>query len=104
MTKPGDGETQESICAWAEKTFGPVKNPIVLVDRAAIELSELREAVLTGDRTEVGKETADICILLARLVNEFQLNLDREITSKMAENRKRRWLPKGDGTGSHVRP
>ena len=104
MTNITDNETQESICAWAEEAFGPVKDPVVLVDRAAVELAELREAVTGNNEIEIGKEAADVAILLARLVNQFSLDLELEVTRKMAENRKRQWTPKGDGTGSHIKP
>lgn len=95
-------ETQRTICEWAETTFGPVSHPSVLVDRAIIELEELRDAVTVGDTIEAGKETADVMILLYRLMETLELDLNAEVTSKMAENRSRKWQPKGDGTGSHI--
>lgn len=102
--KPETGrETQQSIASWAEQTFGPVRDATVLVDRAAIELAELREAVQNGDIQESGKEAADVTILLFRLMQLLGHDLDGEVTKKMAENRARRWLAKGDGTGSHIK-
>ena len=96
-------ETQKSVAAWAEETFGPVTGHSVLVRRAMVEMEELLEATEAGDRIEVGKETADIAILLYRLMELNGLDLTEEVTKKMAENRARRWLPKGDGTGKHIK-
>lgn len=103
MGSEHDRETQQSIAEWAEQTFGPVSDAAVLVDRAAIELAELREAVQNGDIQESGKEAADVTILLFRLMQQLGLDLDGEVTRKMTENRARRWRPKGDGTGSHIK-
>lgn len=96
-------ETQKSIAAWAEDTFGPVTDQSVLVHRAQIELDELMEAVRAGDTSEIGKEAADIAILLYRLLDLNELDFNQEVTSKMAICRARRWRPKGDGTGSHIK-
>ncbi|MCJ9427511.1 dATP/dGTP pyrophosphohydrolase domain-containing protein [Kordiimonas marina] len=96
-------ETQQTIATWAEETFGPVGDPAVLVKRARVELDELLEAVEAGDTPETGRETADIAILLYRLMALSGLDFDDEVTGKMAINRARTWKPKGDGTGSHVK-
>jgi NTP pyrophosphatase (non-canonical NTP hydrolase) len=96
-------ENQQSISIWAEETFGPAKDPVVLVDRAIIEMKELREAVQSNNTTEIGKETADVLILLYRLLSRYGLDTSDVVTLKMAENRLRKWLPKGDGTGSHIK-
>ncbi len=95
-------ETQRTICEWAEATFGPVSQPIVLVDRALVEMAELADAVKDGDEAEAGKEAADVAILLYRLMETLGMDLASEVTAKMAENRARQWRPKGDGTGSHI--
>lgn len=95
-------EDQQSVSKWAEETFGPAKDQTVLVTRAKTEMDELLEAVQAGDRTEIGKEAADIAILLWRLMEHNGLDLTNEVTKKMAENRNRRWQPKGDGTGKHI--
>lgn len=96
-------ETQKSIARWAEETFGPAKDPAVLVQRAATELDELLKAVSQKDATEIGKETADVVILLMRVLELHGLELQQELDSKMVENRARMWRPKGDGTGSHIK-
>lgn len=96
-------ESQKSIALWAEETFGPASDHSVLVRRAMIEMEELLEATEAGDPGEIGKETADIAILLYRLMELNGLDLTEEVTKKMAENRARRWQPKGDGTGKHIK-
>ncbi|MBP3127342.1 MazG nucleotide pyrophosphohydrolase domain-containing protein [Thalassospira sp. ER-Se-21-Dark] len=95
-------ENQRSMCDWAEQTFGPVSDPASLVDRALLEMQELGEAVQDRDIGEIGKEAADVLILLYRLADQFDLDLDQEVQAKMAINRSRTWVSKGDGTGSHV--
>ncbi len=95
-------ETQESVAEWAEETFGSVKDPSVLVTRAITEMEELLEAVQQEDITELGKEAADVAILLWRLMEQHGLDLTEEVTKKMQENRARKWAPKGDGTGKHI--
>ncbi len=97
------GETQQTIAAWAEETFGPATDQTVLVRRAQVELEELLEATAEADAAEIGKETADIAILLYRLMELNGLDLSAEVTAKMAENRARSWCAKGDGTGSHIK-
>lgn len=103
-----DTENQETIAHWAKAVFGPATEPLVLVDRAQIELDELRDAVVDAQtdheaRKEVGAETADILILLYRLLTEFGLDKQEVIDAKMQINRSRKWNPKGDGTGNHVK-
>ncbi|WP_404424444.1 MazG-like family protein [Thalassospira australica] len=95
-------ESQQSICDWAEGIFGPVTDPRALVTRAMTEMKELDEAVSERDRAEIGREAADVLILLYRLADQFGLDLDGEVQAKMAINRARQWSVKGDGTGSHV--
>ncbi|HCK17871.1 MAG TPA: nucleotide pyrophosphohydrolase [Thalassospira sp.] len=95
-------ENQRSMCDWAEQTFGPVADPASLVQRALVEMQELGEAVDQRDVNEIGKEAADVLILLYRLADQFDLDLDQEVQAKMAINRSRTWVSKGDGTGSHV--
>ena len=97
-------ETQQSVTEWAEATFGHVTNPSVIVDRTKIEIEELLGAVTSGDKVNIGKETADVIILLYRLLEIHGLKVDEVVNAKMAENRSRTGLAKGDGTGSHIKP
>lgn len=95
-------ESQQSICAWAEATFGPVDNPKALWDRAMLEMHELGAAIDQRDLAEIGKEAADVMVLLYRLMDQYGLELDGQCDGKMKINRSRAWRSKGDGTGSHV--
>ncbi len=96
-------ETQQSICAWAEETFGPATSAATLHARALPEMEELSDALRTGDRQEVAHELADIVILLYRVAQESGVDLHTAIDEKMAINRARQWVPAGDGTGKHVK-
>ncbi|MFD2207365.1 nucleotide pyrophosphohydrolase [Kiloniella antarctica] len=95
-------ETQQSICQWAEDTFGPVTNPQGLVARALQEMKELAEANNEENQDGIGKETADVVILLYRLLDQYHLNLNEEVEKKMKINRSRQWISSGDGTGKHI--
>jgi NTP pyrophosphatase (non-canonical NTP hydrolase) len=95
-------ETQQTVTAWAEETFGPVSATTVLVDRAQLEMDELAEAVAGQDQQAVGQEIADILILLYRLATLHGCDIDEIVTTKMQINRTRRWTKKGDGTGRHI--
>lgn len=94
-------ETSSSICAWGDETFGKVSDPVKLAERAELELTELKEALIAGDVTEAGKEAADVTILLHRLMAVLGKDLSDEVDAKMAINRAREWQSAGDGTGSH---
>lgn len=96
-------ETQKTVAEWANQTFGPVSRQEIPVDRALVEMEELREAVISGDKMEISKETADVVILLMRLMENHGLEITDSVNQKMQENRQRTWLPKGDGTGSHIK-
>jgi NTP pyrophosphatase (non-canonical NTP hydrolase) len=96
-------EDQYTISAWGEETFGPATHPEALVDRARLEFDELREAVLAGDAREIAHEIADILILLYRVGTIAGCDINQAVAEKMAINRARRWIKKGDGTGRHVK-
>lgn len=103
MTLEITPETQASIAKWAQDTFGPVSAPRVLIERAQLELDELLEALTTGDVSQIGAETADVLIILYRLLEMYGLDTQVEVTQKMQKNRARCWRTKGDGTGSHIK-
>jgi tellurite resistance protein len=85
-------ETFETIAQWCEETFGPIA-PERIVSRASEEMDELR-----ADPTSA-EEAADVLIVLARVPGIWDA-----VERKMAVNRKRRWLLRGDGTGYHIKP
>ncbi len=57
---------------------------------------------MANDTAEIGREAADVAILLHRLVALAGRDLAEEVDAKMAVNRARRWYAAGDGTGGHV--
>lgn len=95
-------ETQATIAAWAEETFGPVAEPARLAERAMLEMEELREALSCGSKEDSAHEMADILILLYRAAEETDIDLHQAVNEKMAINRARKWRAAGDGTGSHI--
>lgn len=95
-------ETSATIKAWGDATFGRAKDPVKLVERAELEMAELKEALAAGDMAEAGKEAADVVILLHRLMGDLGKDLSTEVDAKMAINRNRKWISAGDGTGRHV--
>lgn len=95
-------ETSNTICLWGDKTFGKVSDLSALVARARGELDELEQAVHADDQAAIGREAADVAILLHRLVALVGLDLGDEVDAKMAGNRARTWKAAGDGTGGHV--
>lgn len=94
-------ETQKSIAAWADQTFGRA-DLLTIANRASQEASELVEAVY--DRRTAGEileEAADVGIILRRLCHELGCDLDSAIDRKMAKNRLREWERIGNGDGRH---
>lgn len=61
-------ETQETIEAWANLTFGPNRTVPVMLARATQEMAELLLAVhqVTPDLDRIAMECADVCIVLCR--------------------------------------
>ena len=95
-------ETSETIRQWGDETFGPVRDLAALVRRARGELDELEQAMKANDKAEIGKEAADVAILLHRLVALAGMDLAEQVDAKMAVNRACKWKAAGDGTGGHV--
>jgi hypothetical protein len=97
-------ETQESICAWANETFGRPVNNYSIVDRAHDEMCELLTSLEdNGDACpQAPEEAADVIIVLMRLFERFGTTWQAEVDKKMAINRARRWTLTGNGHGQHV--
>ncbi len=96
-------ETTESIARWAEETFGPAASLTALLDRAALELDEAREAAAANASPQaIGHELADVAILLHCLAAQTGQDLSALVNEKMRINRARRWTRAGDGTGRHI--
>lgn len=111
-------ETQHTIAAWADATFGPVSSLTSIAERAMVELRELVEKcraldeAIAGDGEFAGngeydprhatEEAADVVIVLSRLFVELGVDMHAAIDRKMAINRARRWTLDGNGHGHHV--
>lgn len=94
-------ETSASIAQWGAETFGEAADLAVLIQRARAEFDELDAAVRAGDADEIGREAADVMILLHRLAGLIGKDLASEVDAKMQINRTRRWRLSGDGVGQH---
>lgn len=97
-------ETQATISAWAEATFGPSGSNARAIARANREMAELLEHVTADDlHPEAAEEIADIVIVLSRVMTRLGVDLQAEVDRKMATNRARKWRLDGTGHGYHVK-
>lgn len=97
-------ETQESVTAWANETFGVAKSNARIAARANEEMAELLRALTADDANPAAAaEVADVVIVLYRLASYLGVDLMREIDAKMAINRARAWAKDASGHGYHVR-
>lgn len=98
-------ETQLTVCAWADDTFGPC-TPQVAVDRMLEEIDELR--ALEGDPTvceatrRIRDECSDVVIAMYRVAETLGFDLHKAIYSKMSLNRERKWQVSSAGVGYHI--
>lgn len=60
-------ETQATISAWAEETFGPSGSLFRVATRANEEMAELLTAIAKGNDGKAAEELADVVIVLARV-------------------------------------
>lgn len=97
-------ETQDTICAWTEATFGHASSNARVAARANEEMAELLRALTSDDNhSKAIEEAADVVIILYRLAERMGVDLHEEIDRKMQINRKREWKITPDGHGYHVR-
>lgn len=74
-------ETQASICAWADATFGPPLSDASIAARALHEMAELVTACVYGEPAEkIGDEAADVVIVLARLGRAMGIDVIQMLT------------------------
>lgn len=67
-------ETQDSICIWADQTFGPIKVWTTAFTRAQKECIELIDAIIADKPpAEIAMECADVVIVLTRPATHFGL-------------------------------
>lgn len=98
-------ETQATISAWAEETFGPISSTMRVAVRANEEMAELLRALSSDDANpKAAEEIADVVIVLYRVAARLGVELPAEVDRKMAVNRAREWRLDGTGHGYHVRP
>lgn len=113
MTETRYKESQSSIAAWREKTFGPTNRGGItkatrLAIRANVEMAELLDVASQGsfgafpNKDKIIQECADVLIVLYGLADLCELDLHKAVDEKMEINRKRKWYRLGDGTGYHV--
>lgn len=97
-------ETQGSVAAWADATFGPSASNMRIAARANEEMAELLRALSVDDANSgAAVEVADVVIVLYRLARNLGVDLHAEVDRKMAINRAREWKLDGSGHGYHVR-
>jgi len=69
-------ETQATITAWANETFGEIPTSATLVARANEEMAELLRAVTQDDHhPKLSEELADVVIVLCRLGDRFGVDV-----------------------------
>lgn len=97
-------ETQKTISAWSQATFGDAGSNAVVAARALEEMAELLRALTHDDNSQLAAaEIADTVIVLYRLADRMGFDLHAEIDRKMQVNRTRHWAVGSDGIGYHVR-
>lgn len=97
-------ETQATICAFADETFGRATSNMRIAARANEEMAELLRALSSDDNhPKAAEEIADVVIILYRLARNLGTDLAEEIERKMAINRNRVWKRDDTGHGYHVR-
>jgi len=99
----GDVETQQSITAWADETFGPSTSNMRIATRANEEMAELLRALSVDDTSpDAAVEIADVVIVLSRLASKLGVDIAAEVDRKMSINRHQRtWVLDGSGHGQH---
>lgn len=96
-------ETQNSIAAWADSTFG-VPTPLRAATRMNEEVAELlaKMTVPNTSTAAIIEEIADVQIVLMVLAGRMNIDLMAEVQKKMDINRERKWKLDGSGCGQHV--
>jgi len=100
-------ESQESILDWSRKTFGDC-SPLELAKRMKLEVDELvlklKPTGLTNfnlpkQLEALGREVADVEIMLREIAELLAIDIQTVVDEKMAINRERRWAPTTTPTG-----
>lgn len=97
-------ETEASIVAWADETFGATSSNMRIATRSNEEHAELLRALAVDDNhPKAAEEIADVVIVLMRLARNLGTTIEAEVERKMAINRARVWKKDNTGHGYHVR-
>lgn len=122
-------ETQKTIYQWMNSTFPGVdpdsprkslrllEEVVELCMASGASFEDIRNAVDRNrkdyrgrddhDRSpepdDIPAEAADVLIVLYGVAGMRGFDLHAEVDRKMAVNRSRRWAPRGDGTGYHIK-
>lgn len=64
----------------------PNESPARVVRHIKDETQELAEALIGGDRQEIGSELADLILLVSRLATMHHIDLSQAVSSKIARN------------------
>jgi NTP pyrophosphatase (non-canonical NTP hydrolase) len=104
LAKPDQIETQQTISAWADETFGEASSNVRVAVRANEEMAELLRALTVDENhPKAMEEIADVYIVLCRVAARLGGDILEEVDRKMAVNRTREWRKDGTGHGYHVR-
>lgn len=96
-------ETQLTVTAWANETFGLSVSNMRVAARANEEMAELLRALSVDDSSpKAAEELADVFIVLYRLATNLNVDVHDQINKKMEINRGRQWGKDGSGHGYHV--
>lgn len=93
-------ETQKTIEQWRLETFG-VGRKSVLAARMNVEVAELLLAVSQLDN-DAYMEMADVYIVLVCLAEQYGVDLQELVNTKMRINRQRKWHIQSGGVGQHI--
>lgn len=117
-------ETQRSVGEWINTTFpgsdpvSPRKSLRCLEEMVELciasgatpdEICQTASAAAQKERRsgrspeQIPDEAADVLILLYGLAHMHKFDLHAAVERKMRKNRTRKWEPRGDGTGYHVK-
>lgn len=95
-------DLQTEVVQWADG-IAPCRQPKDTVVKAVSETSELLDAVLNKDPTQVADELADLQILLVDLANMYGINLIDAGFRKMHKNKTQRKWEMKDGVMRRIR-
>lgn len=94
-------ETQATITAWQEATFGKTTFEAAY-ERAWKEIVEMDAAAAEDQRHLVAKELPDVYITLCRVADKLGVDLHAAVDAKMVVNRARVWIVDATGNGQHA--